>query len=79
MVHYDVKINHLANVKNLEERVLEHWHILNPLLIEDSHSLCIPKWSAPPPQVLKFNVDAALRGEVATLAIVARDELGHVW
>jgi hypothetical protein len=32
VVHNDLKINHLAIVKNLEVRVLEHWHILNPMI-----------------------------------------------
>uniref|UniRef100_A0A2N9H3Q7 Reverse transcriptase zinc-binding domain-containing protein n=1 Tax=Fagus sylvatica TaxID=28930 RepID=A0A2N9H3Q7_FAGSY len=36
VVHNDLKINHLAIVKNLEVRVLEHWHILNPLLVDDT-------------------------------------------
>uniref|UniRef100_A0A2N9JAY5 RNase H type-1 domain-containing protein n=1 Tax=Fagus sylvatica TaxID=28930 RepID=A0A2N9JAY5_FAGSY len=29
MVHNDLKINHLTIVKNLEERIVEHWLILN--------------------------------------------------
>uniref|UniRef100_A0A2N9E4V9 RNase H type-1 domain-containing protein n=1 Tax=Fagus sylvatica TaxID=28930 RepID=A0A2N9E4V9_FAGSY len=35
MVHNDLKINHLTIVKNLEERIVEHWLILNPALSDD--------------------------------------------
>ena len=49
MVHNDLKINHLAIVKNLEERVLEHLQILNSLLVDDTGVVYIPRWSIPPP------------------------------
>jgi ribonuclease HI len=78
VVHNDLKINHLAIVKNLEVRVLEHWHILNPLLVDDTRVVSIPKWFVPPPQVLKFNVDAALKDGLATLAVIVRSDSGHV-
>uniref|UniRef100_A0A2N9HWJ1 RNase H type-1 domain-containing protein n=1 Tax=Fagus sylvatica TaxID=28930 RepID=A0A2N9HWJ1_FAGSY len=78
VVHNDLKINHLAIVKNLEERVLEHWHILNPLLLDDTGVVSIPRWSFPPPQVLKLNVDAALKDGLATLAVIVRSDSRHV-
>ena len=74
----DLKINHLAIVQNLEVRVLEHWQILNPLPVDDTGVVSIPRWSVPPLQVLKFNVDAALKDGLATLAVIVRSDSGHV-
>ena len=77
-MHNDLKINHLAIVKNLEVRVLEHWHILNPLLVDDTGVVSVPRWFIPLPQVLKLNVDAALKDGLATLAVIVRSDSGHV-
>jgi ribonuclease HI len=37
-----------------------------------------PSWSVPPSNVLKLNVDAALKDGMATLAVVVRKDIGHV-
>jgi hypothetical protein len=78
VVHNDGKLNHLAIVENLEARVLEHWFILNPLLGVVARTMNPPSWSVPPSNVLKLNVDAALKDGVATLAVVVRNDMGHV-
>jgi hypothetical protein len=78
VVHNDLKINHLAIVKNLEVRVLEHWHILNPLFVDDIGVVSILRWYVPPPQVLKLNANAALKDRLATLAVIVRNDSGHV-
>ena len=43
-----------------------------------AHSELNEVWSAPPPHVVKINVDAALKDSVATLAAVARDSSGII-
>jgi hypothetical protein len=72
VVHKDASINHLVIVKNLEGHILEHFKILEP----DSGVVACPikqvNWSALPLNLVKFNVDAALSEDEATLAVVTR-------
>ena len=77
-VHNNTKVNHLSIVKNLEGRILEHFHIIDPGILADSLSISPLCWSAPPLNVVKLNMDAALKDGEATLAVVARDDTGTI-
>jgi hypothetical protein len=77
-VHNNTKVNHLSIVKNLEGRILEHFHIIDPGILADSLSISPLCWSAPPSNVVKLNTDAALKDGKATLAVVARDDTGTI-
>ena len=60
-------------MKNLEGRILEHFKILEPNPSVVARPIKQVKWFAPPPNLVKFNVDAALSEDEATLAVVTRD------
>ena len=78
VVHNEFKINYLATVKNIELKILEQLKVLNLVSGVVAHFELNGVWSAPPPHVVKINVDAALNDSVATLAAVARDSSGTI-
>jgi hypothetical protein len=77
-VHNNTKVNHLSIVKNLEGRILEHFHIIDPSILVDSFSISPLCWSTSPSNVVKLNTDAALKDGKATLAVVAKDDTGTI-
>jgi ribonuclease HI len=82
VVHNNAQVNHLVIVKNLEERIIEHFNILNPATCCNTLLEVLPRWSAPPPNSVKFNVDAATSKNGFTIAAIARDDAGfviHCW
>uniref|UniRef100_A0A2N9HS21 Reverse transcriptase zinc-binding domain-containing protein n=1 Tax=Fagus sylvatica TaxID=28930 RepID=A0A2N9HS21_FAGSY len=78
VVHNEFKINYLAVVKNIELKILEQLTVLNLVSGVVAHFELNGVWSAPPPHVVKINVDAVLNDSVATLAAVARDSFGTI-
>jgi hypothetical protein len=78
VVHNEFKINYLAVVKNIELKILEQLTVLNLVSGVVAHFELNGVWSAPPPHVVKINVDAVLNDLVATLAAVARDSFGTI-
>ena len=49
------------------------------LALSDSATTLIPHhWRPPPKDCLKLNVDAAFKDGTATIAVLARDDGGHV-
>jgi hypothetical protein len=68
----------LAAVKNIELKILEQLKVLNLVSGVVAHYELNEVWSAPPPHVVKINVDAALNDLVATLIAVARDSSGTI-
>ena len=82
VVHNYAQVNHLVIVKNLEERIIEPFNILNPATCCNTLLEVLPRWFAPPPNSVKFNVDAATSKNGFTIAAVARDDAGfviHCW
>lgn len=79
VVHNDYKINLLAQIKNLECRVMEHIHaidysddaVVKPLKINNT-------WIAPSPGTIKVNVDAAIFNDKVAVAVVARNHRGYI-
>ena len=79
MVFKDLQVNLLVQIKNLETRIMEHINAL-----EDPGEFGLNKpysakyWTAPPPGSMKLNIDAAIRHDLAAIAVVARDQKGII-
>ena len=76
VLHNDVKINMLVEIKNLESRITEHSQIADQ--VKCGIVYVPPVWKAPPHNKVKFNVDAAINASNAFIAIVARSSSGNI-
>ena len=75
VVHNNVKVNWLVEVKKLEVRILEHF-----LVLEKESSDVVQTssfWNAPPPNCVKLNVDASL-SVLGAVIVVARNSSGSI-
>ena len=74
--HNDTKVNIIAEVKKIELRILEHFEVLQPAGCSVAPAVSI--WHAPPLNVVKLNVDAAISSTEAAPAVVARNSAGSI-
>uniref|UniRef100_A0A2N9I1S4 Cytochrome P450 n=1 Tax=Fagus sylvatica TaxID=28930 RepID=A0A2N9I1S4_FAGSY len=76
VVHSDTKPNLITIIKSIERRILEHVDVATPKVhVINKVTDCLEK---PLHDTVKLNTDAALLGNEAILAIVARDDSGVI-
>uniref|UniRef100_A0A2N9F619 Reverse transcriptase zinc-binding domain-containing protein n=2 Tax=Fagus sylvatica TaxID=28930 RepID=A0A2N9F619_FAGSY len=79
VVHQDYKFNILVIIKNLESRILEHFHVLEESdSIVDTPIRGMERWKPPDAGIVKLNVDAAFGNGKFTVAVVARNHQGSI-
>jgi ribonuclease HI len=76
VVHNDAKLDLYTTIKALENRILEH--VDATTLMDTVENKTKSFWEKPPSGTIKLNTDAAIRGNYATLAVVARDNHGKI-
>ena len=76
VVHSDTKPNLITIIKSVERRILEHVDVATPKV----HVInkVVDCWKKPLHDTVKLNTDAALLGNEAILAVVARDDSGVI-
>ena len=76
VVHSDTKPNLITIIKSVERRILEHVDVATPKV----HVInkVVDCWKKPLHDTVKLNTDAALLGNEATVAVVARDDSGMI-
>uniref|UniRef100_A0A2N9GNN9 Reverse transcriptase domain-containing protein n=1 Tax=Fagus sylvatica TaxID=28930 RepID=A0A2N9GNN9_FAGSY len=76
ITHNGGEINLISTIKGIEARVQEF--LLSQELPPQHIHMDVTKWSTPPPNVVKLNVDAAILRNHSTLAVIARNDKGEV-
>ena len=77
VVHENFKFNILVQIGNLEVRIAKHIQALVESADVDD-SICSKVWNAPPLGTDKLNVDARIRVDQASIAVVARNHRGFI-
>ena len=76
VVHNDAKPNILTTIKALENRILEH--VDATFLKDPVENKSISFWEKHLHHTIKLNTNAAIMGNYAALAVVARDNSGKI-
>ena len=76
ITHNGGEINLISTIKGIEARVQEF--LLSQEIPPQHIHMDVTKWSTPPPNVVKLNVDAAILRNHSTLAVIARNDKGEV-
>jgi hypothetical protein len=76
VLHQGENINLVPIIRNIECKVQEFLFNHVPQTQKDLDG--ITRWSCPPPNTIKLNVDATISGHRSTLSVVARNEKGEL-